>query len=132
MNQAKKIGKNAFSRVFALTAVLLLLLSSCPVKTAFRSLAGMPVKTGHHSSKANYVFLGSSVERCINGETVDTKVVEAGFSFQCDARQDDVFAAVFSFIFDASTGDKPPHPLYGRTKPGSTVPIFLQCRKLII
>lgn len=132
MNQVKKIEKNAFSRAFALAAVLLLLLSSCPIKTGIRSLAGIPVQTGHHSSKGNYVFLGSSLERCINVETVDTKVVEAGFTFQCDARHDDIFAAVSSFIFDASTGDQPPHPLYGSVKPGSTVPIFLQCRKLII
>lgn len=115
--------------LFVCIVVVLVLLTSCPVKSSIKSLAGIPANTEQGLVKKNDV-VGS--ERCVVGETADTKISPTT-SFQTnDWLPIAILAVTFLFLLGYTRCNEQSHPLYGSLKIPGTLPIFLQYQKLII
>lgn len=115
--------------LFVCIVVVLVLLTSCPVKSSIKSLAGIPANTEQGLVKKNDV-VGS--ERCVVGETADTKISQTS-SFQTnDWLPIAVLSVTFLFLLGYTICNEQSHPLYGSLKIPGTLPIFLQYQKLII
>lgn len=115
--------------LFICIVVVLVLLTSCPVKSSIKSLAGIPANTEQGLVKKNDV-VGS--ERCVVGETADTKISPTT-SFQTnDWLPIAILAVTFLFLPGYTSCNEQSHPLYGSLKIPGTLPIFLQYQKLII
>ncbi|WP_188506856.1 hypothetical protein [Parapedobacter pyrenivorans] len=115
--------------LFVCIVVVLVLLTSCPVKSSIKSLAGIPANTEQGLVKKNDV-VGS--ERCVVGETADTKISPTT-SFQTnDWLPIAILVVTFLFLPGYTWRNEQSHPLYGSLKIPGTLPIFLQYQKLII
>src|SRR5690606_31790084 len=117
--------------VFA--AMLLILLSSCAVTASIKTLTGTPVKTerGIPNSQS---FSTNSIEKCAQLDVTDTQIVQKNSFKANDLLPAIIFAAAFLFLFGLHPVSKEnKHPLYsGSGKIRSSIPIFLEYRKLII
>lgn len=60
--------------VFA--AMLLVLLTSCAVKTSIKNLAGIPTKTERGVPKGNQNFSTNTLEKCAQFDASDTQIVQ--------------------------------------------------------
>ncbi|WP_437362716.1 hypothetical protein [Olivibacter jilunii] len=118
--------------VFA--AMLLVLLSSCAVKTSIKTLTGTPVKTERGIPKGSQSFSTNSVEKCAQLGVSDTQIVQKNSFNANDLLPAVIFTAAFLFLFGLRPVSKESkHPLYsGSGKIRSSIPIFLEYRKLII
>lgn len=115
--------------LFVCIVVVLVLLTSCPVKSSIKSLAGIPANTEQGLVKKNDV-VGS--ERCVVAETADTKISPTT-SFQTnDWLPIAILSVTFLFLLGYTRCNEQSHPLYGSLKIPGTLPIFLQYQKLII
>lgn len=118
--------------VFA--TMLLVLLSSCPVKTSIKTLVGGAAKTERNLPKPNRNFLSSAIDKCAEFEVADTQIAQK-FSFKANNLLPVVlFTASFLFLFSLLPLIKEnKHPIYnGSSKIRSSIPIFLEYQKLII
>ena len=107
--------------VFA--AMLLVLLSSCSIKSGIKSLAGIPVGTERTLPKSNQYFSSSPVETCAEFDIADTQIVQK-FSFNANDLQP---------VASLKISKENRHPVYsGSSKIRSTIPIFLEYQKLIL
>src|SRR5690349_528963 len=96
--------------LFVCIVVVLVLLTSCPVKSSIKSLAGIPANTEQGLVKKNDV-VGS--ERCVVGETADTKISQTS-SFQTnDWLPIAILAVTFLFLPGYTWRNEQSHPLYG-------------------
>ncbi|TYP91311.1 hypothetical protein BC792_12019 [Sphingobacterium allocomposti] len=118
--------------VFA--AMLLVLLSSCAIKTSIKNLAGIPSKTERGVPKGNKNFSTHTIEKCAQFDASDTQIVQKVSFSANDLLPAVIFAAAFLFLFGLRPVSKESkHPLYsGSGKIRSSIPIFLEYRKLII
>lgn len=118
--------------VFA--AMLLVLLTSCAVKTSIKNLVGIPMETERSLPKANHNLLANTLVKCSQLNVEDTQIVQKN-SFKANDLLPAVILTV-SFLFllgipPVSNENK--HPLYNSSgKIRSAIPIFLEYRKLII
>lgn len=118
--------------VFA--AMLLVLLTSCAVKTSIKNLVGIPLETERSLPKANHNLLANTLLKCSQLNVEDTQIVQKK-SFKANDLLPAVILTV-SFLFllgipPVSNENK--HPLYNSSgKIRSAIPIFLEYRKLII
>lgn len=118
--------------VFA--AMLLVLLTSCAVKTSIKNLVGIPLETERSLPKANHNLLANTLVKCSQLNVEDTQIVQKN-SFKANDLLPAVILTV-SFLFllgipPVSNENK--HPLYNSSgKIRSAIPIFLEYRKLII
>jgi len=134
MNKAIPNITNNFQRcLFVLAIVFLVLFSSCSIKASVKTLAGIPTKAQQGLSKINHLSV-SSVERCTVVSASDTLVVQKSSSYANDLLPVVLFTATFLFLFSfhpVTTESK--HPIYsGSSKIRSSIPIFLEYRKLIL
>ncbi|WP_313091754.1 hypothetical protein [Chryseobacterium flavum] len=118
--------------VFA--AMLLVLLTSCAVKTSIKNLAGIPTKTERGVPKGNQNFSTNTLEKCAQFDASDTQIVQKVSFNANDLLPAVIFTAAFFFLFGLHPVSKESkHPLYsGSGKIRSSIPIFLEYRKLII
>ncbi|PPL04339.1 hypothetical protein [Parapedobacter indicus] len=116
--------------VFA--ALLLVQLTSCPIKSSIKTLIGIPIHTEQQTAKGNLIFQGSGLEKCGNGKTVDTQVFRIRFSTVNNLLPVALLTADFLRSFGDPRFKEQPHPFYGNLRISGTLPIFLQYRKLII
>lgn len=126
---------NNFQRyLFVFATVFLVLFSSCAVKASVKTLAGIPTKTEGGLPKANHNVPVSSVERCTVVTASDMQVVPKSSSYANDLLPVVLFTASFLFLFSfRSVSKESKHPIYsGSSKIRSSIPIFLEYRKLII
>lgn len=126
---------NNFQRyLFVVATVFLVLFSSCAVKASVKTLAGIPTKTEQGLPKANHNVPVSSVERCTVVMASDMQVVQKSSSNTNDLLPVVLFTASFLFLLGLRPVSKEnKHPLYsGSSKIRSSIPIFLEYRKLII
>jgi|SRR5690606_29999199 len=131
MNSALQNSSKNYQRYFFVFAVaVFVLLTSCPVKSSIKSLAGIPVNTESGLSKKNSI-LGNGSGECVIGETTDTEASLAAFNSN-NLLPAVILTAAFLFLIGDTRSTEQPHPLYGNLKISGTLPIFLQYRKLII
>jgi len=126
------IPKNYQRYFLVLAAIVLVLLTSCPVKSSIKTLVGLPVNTEQGLAKGNVRIYGNSSEKCINSETADTKISQ-DISLEINTLSPVIlFTATFLFLLAYLLGAEKSHPRYGNLKISGRLPIFLQYRKLII
>ncbi|ODS88291.1 MAG: hypothetical protein ABS44_09050 [Chryseobacterium sp. SCN 40-13] len=118
--------------VFA--AMLLVLLTSCAVKTSIKNLVGIPLKTERSVPKANHNLSTNTLANCSQLNVEDTQIVQKN-SFKANDLLPAVFlTAAFLFLLGVPpVSNENKHPLYSSSgKIRSAIPIFLEYRKLII
>lgn len=126
---------NNFQRyLFVFATAFLVLFSSCAVKASVKTLAGIPTKTEQGLPKANHNAPVSSVERCTVITASDMQVAQKSSFNANDLLPVVIFTATFLFLFGLRPVSKESkHPLYSSSgKIRSSIPIFLEYRKLII
>ena len=136
MNKAiPHILENGKRGIFVLAVTLLVLLSSCVVKASIKTLAGLPVNSEQGIPKGARNFSMNSAETCVLLDGSDEIIVQQQSSHHAnDLLPVVIFTAAFLFIvgFHAVSKEKK-HPFYsGSGKIRSSIPIFLEYRKLII
>jgi hypothetical protein len=127
------ITNNIQRYLFVFATVFLVLFSSCTVKASVKTLVGIPIKTEQSLPKANRSFSTSSVEKCAQIETADRLSVQK-LSTDNQILPIILFTATFLFLFSfRSLTKESKHPVYsGSSKIRSSIPLFLEYRKLIV
>lgn len=126
------MAKNYRQYLFVFVAMILVLISSCSVKTGIKSLAGVPISTEQNSTKKGNVVFGAIVEQCINSETANKEISQSISLDTSDSFPDALLLAAFIFIYGFELHTQQIHPLYSTVKISGSLPIFLQNQKLII
>lgn len=114
---------------FALVAIFLILLSSCPIKSSIKQLAGIPTKAAQ--SQANNSTPGNIEEQCLNGKATETNHSKTASS-RTDNLLPNIFRIAFLFLLGFTFYKNRSNSFYSRPKAPFAVPIFLQYRKLVI
>ena len=115
-------------------AMLLVLLTSCAVKTSIKNLVGIPIKTERSAPKANHNFSTNTLEKCSQLNVEDTQIVQKNSFKANDLLPVVILTAAFLFLLGVHPVSKEnKHPLYsGSGKIRNSIPLFLEYRKLII
>lgn len=118
--------------VFA--AIVLVLLTSCPVKLSIKNWAGIPIKTESGVNKGRQSVSTSLLEKCPQYNIEDTQIVHKHSIDSNDLLPAIILSLAFLFYFGFRAITKEiKHPLYsGSNRIRSTIPLFLEYRKLII
>lgn len=124
-------GKRYFM-VFA--AMLLVSLTSCPVKGSIKTWLGIPTQTEQSLPKANYHFTAITVDQCAEIENATTQIAQKFFFSAHDLLPAMISTATLHFRSSfRPVNNEIRHPVYsGSAKIRSSVPIYLEFRKLII
>ena len=125
------IFKNYLRQSLVFAAAILIVLTSCSIKSSIKSLLGVPAHTEQHVSKKNGKFFGSTSETCVIGEPGDTKISQAA-SLGTNLLPALFLAAAFLFPLAIAPQKEPSHPLFGNFKIRLNLPLFLLYRKLIL
>lgn len=121
-----------YSRYLAVfVMVVFVLLTSCPVKSSIKGLAGVPVNTEQQAAKKNNPLYGQEIEKCADSQTTETSIIQT-FSHASDLLPVVLFAVTFIFLFGYTFSREQTHPRYSNLKIPGSLPIFLQYRRLII
>lgn len=132
MNRTVPYNSRTYQRyLFVFAAMVFVLFSSCPIKSSIKSLAGIPANTEQGLAKKSNPFSGNGAEKCI-GENSDTKIAQTVSLNTNDLLPAVLLTAAFVFLLGYTLSKEQPHLLYGNLKISSTLPIFLQYRKLVI
>src|SRR5690606_39043497 len=107
------------------------LFTSCSVKSSIKSLTGIPINTEKGLVKKSNAF-GSGSEKCIIGETIDTKIAQTAPFRPNNLLPISILAATSLFLLGYALAKAQTHPLYGNLKISGTLPLFLQHQKFII
>jgi len=126
------IQKNYRRSLFAFVAMVFVLIASCSVKSSIKSLVGIPLNSQQGVTKTNHSFFSNGSEKCVNGETTDTEILQSASSQTNSLLPALILTAAFLFLLGYTFLKEQSHPLYGTLKIPGTLPIFLQYRKLII
>ncbi|WP_312136707.1 hypothetical protein [Sphingobacterium sp.] len=123
----------SFPKLIMLMAVMLfVLLTSCPIKSSIKSLAGFPVNTEQGAAKKNSYTSRVLVEQCSVFESSLTQQVS---KLSPDAKQMIpmmLFAVAFLFLLAISDRTTKSHYSNGDFPNSGPIPIFLKYRKLLI
>lgn len=126
------IIKNYRQYLAVCATVVFVLLTSCPVKSSIKSLAGVPVNTEQQAVNKNNPLYGNEVEQCADGQTKDANIIQTPSSYASDLLPAVLFAVTFIFLFGYALCKEQTHPRYSNLKIPGSLPIFLQYRRLII
>lgn len=124
-----------YRRYFAvLVALIFVLLTSCPIKSSLKNLAGIPVNTEQRSSaKKNNPLLGNGMELCAQSDLTDAKISPTVSSNTNDLLPTVLLITALFFLFCGYFPDNEPSKVgYHTLKISHTLPIFLRHRQLII
>lgn len=115
-------------------AILLVLLTSCPVKLSIKNFAGIPIKTENGVNRGHQNTSTSLLEKCAQYSIEDNQIVHKNSIGSNDLLPAFILTLAFLFYFDFRANKKEiKHPLYsGTNRIRSTIPLFLEYRKLII
>lgn len=128
------ISTNCKRHFFVFAAMLLVLLTSCAIKGSIKTLVGIPANTERGLPKDNQNFSVNTIDKCAEFEVADTQIVQK-VSFKAnDLIPVLLFTATLLFLFSFRTVSKEhTHPIYrGSSKIRSSIPLFLEYRKLLI
>lgn len=124
--------KNIYRHLFAIAAILLLLLSSCPIKFNIKSLSATPVETELSSGKKVNLYSTPNQPASIQCAAIETTVTGFSNTLVSDSLFALIFTTIIPFLFPFQ-GDKKILSLFFRgSNSGEAVPIYLQHRTLII
>lgn len=114
--------------------MLLILLTSCAVKTSIKNLVGIPVKTERSMPKAIHNLSTITLANCSQLNVEDTQIVQKNAFKANDLLPAVILTAAFLFLLGVPpVSNENKHPLYNSNgKIRSAIPIFLEYRKLII
>lgn len=124
-----------FKRYFLVcAAILLVLLTSCPVKLSIKNWAGIPIKTERGVSKGHQSVSTNLIEKCPQYNIEDNQIFHKNSIDSNDLLPAFILSLAFLFYFGFRVNPKEiKHPMYsGSNRIRSTIPLFLEYRKLII
>lgn len=131
MEQKRKNNINTVVRQFlTIGAVILLFLSSCPIKTGIRSLMGLPQKV-EQTTNSKGSFIGTGYQNCSSSILTDAMVQKAGIQDNDLLPSAILTVLVLFFCLRARIKEEFVLP-YWRIKSVTSLPFFLRHRKLII
>lgn len=134
MNRTEpNIAMNFKRYLFVLATVLLVLLSSCVVKSSIKTLVGIPTNTAQSFAKGYLNFSVTNLDRCAEIDLADAQIIQKSSFDVHDLLSVAIFTVSFllGVLFPASKENR--HPLYSDSrKIRNSIPIFLEYRKLII
>ncbi len=118
--------------LLAISAVVLVLLSSCVIKNSLETFLNLPVETEQTYPKGGHSFIVNSAEECAAIDPSDNPIIQV--SFNADNLLPVVIFTTFLFLIVFHPIKKEgKHPLYKDSgKIRNNIPIFLEYRKLII
>lgn len=119
---------------FVFAAMLLVLMTPCAVKGSIKNLVGIPTKTEQGLPKGNHNFPTNTAEKCSQLNVEDTQITKQVSLHANNLLPAAIHTATFFFLFGLRKESKEnKHPLYSSSgKIRSTIPLFLEYRKLII
>ena len=117
--------------LLTMAAVILLFLSSCPIKTGIKSLIGLPQKVEQVAS-AKGSFIGTNYESCSSSIMTDAITLEKTGLQSQNMLPVAILTAFILFIFYSFRTKDEIDPRCLRIKIIAPLPIFLRDRKLII
>lgn len=128
------ISANCKRYFFVFAAMLLVLLTSCAIKSSIKTLVGIPANTEHGLPKGNQNLSVNTIDKCAEFEVADTQIVQTISFSTNDLLPAVLFTAALFFLVSFRTVSKEhTHPLYsGSSKIRSSIPLFLEYRKLLI
>lgn len=128
------ITANVKRYFFVFATMLLVLSSSCAVKTSIKNLVGVPAKTQQSIPKDNQNLSVNTGDKCAEFEIADTQIVQNISLNTNDLLPVVLFTAALFFLFSfSSVAKEHNHPLYsGSAKIRNSIPLFLEYRKLLI
>jgi hypothetical protein len=115
-------------------ALLLVSLTSCAVKGSIKSWLGIPTQTEQSLPKANYHFTVSTIDQCAEIENATTQIAQK-IAFSAHDLLPAIIstATLQSLLSFRPVNNEIKHPVYsGSAKIRSSVPIYLEYRKLMI
>ncbi len=125
--------KSTSRHLFAIAAILLVLLSSCPIKFSIRSFAGIPAKAEQASNKKINLFSANSNEVCNGFATNETAILQADLSSMTKGLLSvTLFTTIITFLFALTLSKAKAYLRFADTEIQSNFPIYLQYRKLLI
>lgn len=123
----------SFPQLMMLMAVMLfVLLTSCPIKSSIKSLAGFPVNTEQGAAKKNSHTFRALVEQC---SVFENSLTQQAGKLSPDAKQMMpimLFAVSFLFLLAITDRTAKSHYSDGDFPTSGRIPIFLKYRKLLI
>lgn len=128
------ISANCKRYLFVFAAMLLVLLTSCAIKSSIKNFAGIPTNTEQGLPKSNQNLSTNTLENCAQFDFSDTQIVQKIYFNSNDLLSVILYTAAFVFLIGfRSTIKESKHPLYsGSGKIQNAVPLFLEYQKLII
>ncbi|PUV23978.1 hypothetical protein DCO56_11415 [Sphingobacterium athyrii] len=132
MDQKRKNSMNFIVRnLLTLGAVILLFLSSFPIKMGIKTLMGLPQKV-EQVAGAKGSFIGANHESCSSSILTDAITLEKSGLHSDNMLPVAILTAFILFIFCTFGSRDEICPRYRRIKIIAPLPIFLRDRKLII
>lgn len=126
------IKTNTERILISLALMVFVLLTSCPVKSGIKTLAGMPVNTTQGLPNKQHLFSTTGAERCGNCQTAEISLTQAS-SVDVNRLLPVILLSAFcAFLLGTAFPKASVHPFYGRQKLIAPIPLFLRQRKLII
>lgn len=115
-------------------SLLLVLLTSCPVKSSLKTWVGIPINTEQQTPQGKHGFLTNGGEQCSVASASEVQIVHAEHKSINDLLPIIVFTASFLCLLSFSAQKKESkHPVYsGSSKISNSIPLFLAYRKLIL
>lgn len=114
--------------------LLLVFLTSCPIKSSVKNLLGIPTTTEQSTSRGSQVFAVSISEKCAVAATSEAHILQNNAINMNDLLPLLFFATAFLFMYRLFPLPKESkHPVYNRSaKISNSIPLFLAYRKLIL
>jgi len=134
MNTISNISVNCKQYFLVFATVLLVLLTSCAVKGSIKNLAGIPTNTERGIPKSIHNFAAKTLEKCTQLNVESPQIVQKDFFNANNLLPAVILTATFLFLLGFRPLNKEnEHPVYSSSsKIRSSIPIFLEYRKLII
>ncbi|MFZ6023618.1 MAG: hypothetical protein ACOYVG_04090 [Bacteroidota bacterium] len=138
MNELKTITGNtvnfSWRHMFVIAATFVVLLTSCAIKNGLKTLLGFPANTEQRLANGKHNFIVNGLQNCGKITINDTQLTNPIVTRTNDFFPVVILAAAFLFLFSfRPVSNESKHPLYSSSgKIRSSIPIFLEYRKLII
>lgn len=110
--------------------MLLTLLTSCPIKSGIKSLAGIPINVEQGHAKSGVV--GNILGQCMSGSTTDSVITKSMSHHTNKLLPSVIFIAAFLLLLGFRIYKGQSNLFYRKLKVPNIVPLFLQYRKLVI
>ncbi|MBW3518078.1 hypothetical protein [Flavobacterium sp. NKUCC04_CG] len=119
---------------YVIAVILMVLLTSCPVKGNIKTLTGLPINTEQGFPKGSKHTSTIAVEKCAEFQTEDTTIIQKFSLADNDVLPLLIFTVAVFFVFNFRLENKEDkHPVYSDSgKIQTAIPLFLEYKKLII